>query len=78
MPRSANAPNTNFSYEVIINDKTTLIRTQKDLSTFLEVSPSTIRNYLKLENYVIRKYKNERFQINRIKKPIFEKVAINY
>jgi len=78
MPRTSEAPNINYNYELIIDDIKEYVRTQEDLALALGVCRSTIRNYLTNKISTIRKYKDNNLIINRVKIPIYKQVPIIY
>jgi hypothetical protein len=80
MPRSKQASNLHYNYQIIIDDNIPeYCRTQTDLAMCLGVSRSTIRNYFcnTYEN-PLRKFKGTKFIINKVKIPIYESVPIIY
>jgi predicted transcriptional regulator len=78
MTRSPNSYNNCYKYHLVIDGKEEYLRTIGCVANKLEVSLSTIRNYLKDRTKKLRKYRDNDIQITQCKKPIFERVLINY
>ena len=78
MPRLNNSHNIHYNYILTIDDKPEKIRTRKCLADKLNVSLSTIQNFLNKRTKSIRKYKDVNITIEKFKSPIFELKKIEY
>ena len=73
MPRRKESKNQYYNYELILGDTTQYKRTLKCIAINLDVSLSTVKNYLKNPEKCLRKYKNKNLKINKVKIPIYQK-----
>tara|TARA_R110001592_G_scaffold91992_1_gene268666 strand:+ start:317 stop:559 length:243 start_codon:yes stop_codon:yes gene_type:complete len=80
MPRPQESKNRYYHFEVIVDNKITLLRTMSCVADFLHLGKATVQRKLRSPEITLNKYKYKTLIINRVKLPIFQHVdiAINY
>lgn len=67
-----------YHYEVILDDERIFKKTMKDLVEFLQITQTTIFRKMKDNSIILKKYKDNKLIINRINRPVFKTVEIEY
>jgi len=70
---------TNYRFEVILEDNKTLCRSLKEVAKLLDVGIATITRHFRNPDSKLRKYRTTNLMINRVNLPIYqERVLATY
>tara|TARA_S200002703_G_C3797452_1_gene246258 strand:+ start:2371 stop:2625 length:255 start_codon:yes stop_codon:yes gene_type:complete len=75
MPRSQGKKQNFYNYEVILDDEKTYYRTLNDLTNYLQCATLSAFRMINDTEYRMKKFRNNTLIINKVKKPIFNKVV---